>query len=78
VFDKLSCHINEGEIFALLDLYGAGKFTTVRMILQIIHPDVGLIQFGSTIKNRTFVDRSMAGYLPDYRINNNFKIPQEQ
>ncbi len=39
--DKLSLHVNEGEVFGFLGPNGAGKTTTVRMLTALIKPSGG-------------------------------------
>jgi len=39
--DKLSLHVNEGEVFGFLGPNGAGKTTTVRMLTALIKPTGG-------------------------------------
>ena len=43
--DNLSFNISKGEIFAMLGPNGAGKTTCVRMLMNIIRPDEGTIEF---------------------------------
>ncbi len=44
VVDKLSFEIKKGELFALLGSNGAGKSTTIKMILELVKKDSGNIQ----------------------------------
>jgi ABC-type multidrug transport system ATPase subunit len=41
--DDLSFHVSEGEIYGFLGQNGAGKSTTIRMLLSLIGPDTGSI-----------------------------------
>lgn len=52
--DDLSFSVNEGEVYGFLGQNGAGKSTTIRMILSLIKPTAGSISvFGLNIeKNR--------------------------
>lgn len=52
--DDLSFSLNEGEVYGFLGQNGAGKSTTIRMILSLIKPTAGSISvFGLNIeKNR--------------------------
>lgn len=48
--DDLSFSINKGDIYGFLGQNGAGKSTTMRMLLGLIHPDEGKVY----INNRLF------------------------
>lgn len=66
--NNLSFSINRGEIFALLGPNGAGKTTIVRMLMNIIKPDAGKIDF--YLKENNNSDNPLAselGYLPEER-----------
>lgn len=64
----LSFNIYPGEIFALLGPNGAGKTTIVRMLMDIIKPDKGKIEFYlDGIKNSQIPLSSKFGYLPGER-----------
>ena len=39
--DRLNLSVAEGELFALLGVYGAGKTTTIKMLTILCKPDVG-------------------------------------
>jgi lipopolysaccharide export system ATP-binding protein len=45
VVDDVSLRVNSGEMVGLLGPNGAGKTTTFRMILGLVRPDAGSIQF---------------------------------
>lgn len=65
--DRLSFHVQAGEIFALLGPNGAGKTTVVRMLLRILHPDRGTIRY---VINGAARDQALPheiGYLPEDR-----------
>ncbi len=48
--DGLSFTVNEGEIYGFLGQNGAGKSTTIRMLLTLIKPDEGSIEiFGKNL-----------------------------
>ncbi len=50
--DNLSFQVNEGEVYGFLGQNGAGKSTTIRMLLSLIEPTSGEIEiFGL---NKTF------------------------
>lgn len=63
--NALSLEVKEGAIFGFLGQNGAGKSTTMRMILDIIRPDSGTITWnGQPVKQ---VPRRAWGYLPEER-----------
>ena len=41
VVDDLSFNVNKGEVFGLLGHNGAGKSTTIDMLLGLVKPDSG-------------------------------------
>ncbi len=61
----LSLEVKEGAIFGFLGQNGAGKSTTMRMILDIIRPDSGTITWNGQPVNK--VPRRAWGYLPEER-----------
>jgi ABC-2 type transport system ATP-binding protein len=63
--DDLSFAIPEGVIFGLLGRNGAGKSTTIRMLMNIYEPDSGEIRFRGNSVGQDFRDR--VGYLPEER-----------
>ncbi|MDP3151012.1 MAG: ATP-binding cassette domain-containing protein [Ignavibacteria bacterium] len=66
--NNLSFDINRGEIFALLGPNGAGKTTIVRMLMDIIKPDEGIIEFYlNENRNSRIPLASELGYLPEER-----------
>lgn len=61
--DKISIHVNRGEIYGFLGLNGAGKTTLIRMLLGMIQPDHGeIFLFGQKL-DRTFQRWNDIGYL---------------
>lgn len=63
--DNVSFSVESGEIFGLLGPNGAGKTTMIRMIMDIIRPDQGLVEvFGHRM---TEADKDRVGYLPEER-----------
>lgn len=50
VVDDLSFNVNEGEVFALLGSNGAGKSTTIKMILGLVKKDGGSIGIKKDIR----------------------------
>lgn len=64
VVDKISFEINKPGVFGLLGTNGAGKSTTIRMILGIINKDSGSITWNDLPVERKNVN---FGYLPEER-----------
>ena len=62
--DGVTLEVRRGEIFALLGPNGAGKTTLLRMLLGLIHPDAGSIEFSEHGRRP---DPSEIGYLPEDR-----------
>jgi ABC-2 type transport system ATP-binding protein len=66
--NNISFTVQKGEIFALLGPNGSGKTTTVRMLMDIIKPDEGRIEFFSDHSNSTTaLHTNQFGYLPEER-----------
>ncbi|NIM00888.1 MAG: ATP-binding cassette domain-containing protein, partial [Acidobacteria bacterium] len=63
--DGLSFEIPRGTVFGLLGRNGAGKSTTIRMIMDIIRPDSGSIEILGRPMDGLIKDR--LGYLPEER-----------
>lgn len=65
VIQDISFSMRRGEIFGLLGPNGAGKTTLIRLLLDIIRPDIGEIQvFGELISPAA---KNRIGYLPEER-----------
>lgn len=69
VIQDISFNLKQGEIVALIGLNGAGKSTTIKHILGLLHPHEGKI----LIKGKSFHDspelyRSQYTYIPEYPI----------
>lgn len=65
VLNEISFQVEEGEVFGLLGPNGAGKTTMIRIILDILKPDSGMVQlFGRKIDEKT---KELIGYLPEER-----------
>jgi ABC-2 type transport system ATP-binding protein len=61
----LDLQVPVGSIYGLLGPNGSGKTTTIRMIMGILHPDVGSVRlFGSKPDQAA---RARVGYLPEER-----------
>jgi len=63
--DDLSLRVPRGSVYGFIGPNGSGKTTTLRMIMNIIHPDRGTIRvFGS---QRSGASTDQIGYLPEER-----------
>jgi ABC-2 type transport system ATP-binding protein len=63
--DDLSLAVPQGSVYGFIGPNGSGKTTTLRMIMNILYPDSGLIRvFGEQIR-RACTDR--IGYMPEER-----------
>ena len=65
--DSVSFQVNAGEIFALLGPNGAGKSTLIRMMLGMLTPDQGSIQWFNDHQQPIPLNPSDIGYLPEDR-----------
>ena len=63
--DGLSFSVPEGGIFGFLGGNGAGKTTSVRMMLDILHPDSGRIEILGRAPSRA--NAPQIGFLPEER-----------
>lgn len=62
--DQLSLNVHEGEIYGFLGRNGAGKTSTIRMIMGITKPDHGTIEFGGNSLKRIRVrEKQSIGYV---------------
>ena len=62
--DKLSLTVNRGEIYGFLGRNGAGKTSTIRMIMGICRPDSGLIEFqGNQVRRIGKREKHEIGYV---------------
>ena len=61
----VSLEIRKGEVLGILGPNGAGKTTLIRLILDIIRPDAGVVEvFGRQLREE---DKDRIGYLPEER-----------
>lgn len=52
VLHDLSLHVEEGQIYGFLGLNGAGKSTTIRLVLNLLKPSDGTVRlFGRNLKS---------------------------
>ncbi|WP_045473708.1 ABC transporter ATP-binding protein [Winogradskyella sp. PG-2] len=63
---NLNLNVKQGEILGLLGANGAGKSTTINMLLGFLNPDSGKVQINDldTIKNAEET-RKLIGYIPE-------------
>lgn len=64
VLKDCSFVVEKGSIFGLVGLNGIGKTTLIKIILDMLTPDLGQISFFG-INNRDFHSRSKICYLPE-------------
>lgn len=64
--DRLNLHVNRGELFALLGHNGAGKTTSIKMLVGLLRPTSGEIHVGpfNVVEHPREVSR-LIGYVPD-------------
>jgi ABC-2 type transport system ATP-binding protein len=63
--DGLSFEVPRGSIFGLLGQNGAGKTTSIRMLMNIVAPDEGRVEVLGQAMNEGLKER--LGYLPEER-----------
>ena len=63
--DALSFEVPRGSIFGLLGQNGAGKTTSIRMLMNIVAPDEGRVEVLGQAMNEGLKER--LGYLPEER-----------
>ena len=63
--EKLNLSVKEGEIFGFLGPNGSGKTTTIRLLLDLIHPSSGRAKiFGLDSQKNSLEIRQRIGYIP--------------
>ena len=62
--NNLCLHVQSGEIYGLLGSNGAGKSTTLNLILGFLKADTGVIDIGGDSNNSSF-KKDMIGYIPE-------------
>lgn len=76
--DKLSLHVNKGELFGFVGPNGAGKTTTIRIICGLMKPTSGRVQIGgekAVIGSNDM--KRMIGYVPDFfGVYDNLKVSE--
>ena len=61
---NLSLNVDSGEIYGLLGANGAGKSTTLNLILGFLKPDKGLINLSDS-SSHSKIGLAMIGYIPE-------------
>jgi len=62
--DGISLHLAGGEIFGLVGADGAGKTTTLRLLVGALRPDAGMVRIcGFDMANQVEQGRAQLGYL---------------
>jgi ABC-2 type transport system ATP-binding protein len=62
--NNLTIEVKSGEIYGLLGANGAGKSTTLNLLLGFIQPDSGSIMLGNTAQTRE-EGKPVIGYIPE-------------
>ena len=62
--DNLSLSVNSGEIYGLLGANGAGKSTTLNLLLGFLDSDSGSIEITNS-KDKKAISRDKIGYIPE-------------
>lgn len=62
---KLSLDITKGEVLGVIGPNGAGKTTTFKLILGLIFPDQGAIEFSPELTKNGTDPKSNIGFLPE-------------
>jgi ABC-2 type transport system ATP-binding protein len=65
--DDLSLSVPGGTVYGLIGPNGSGKSTTIRMIMQIYHPDRGTIRVMGADATGSGAASDKIGYLPEER-----------
>jgi ABC-2 type transport system ATP-binding protein len=63
--NKLTMHMNEGEIFGYLGPNGSGKTTTIKLLLSLIFPNAGTMKIMGNSNITSPEVRKNIGYLPE-------------
>jgi ABC-2 type transport system ATP-binding protein len=61
VLNNLSLEVNSGEIYGLLGANGAGKSTTLNMLLGFLDQDSGIVNMKDN-KDSTVIRKDSIGY----------------
>jgi ABC-2 type transport system ATP-binding protein len=64
--NQLDLSVSQGELLALLGHNGAGKTTSIKMLVGLLHPSEGAVSVGSyTVAKNPREASSLVGYVPD-------------
>ena len=63
--DNLSFSLEEGKVTGFLGRNGAGKTTSIKIILDFIRPDKGMVTFSKNLGTNQRKIKSNIGYLPE-------------
>jgi ABC-2 type transport system ATP-binding protein len=64
--DRLTLHVNPGELFAFLGPNGAGKTTTIKLICGLLFPTSGTVRVGGfDLEKEGDRARQLISYVPD-------------
>ena len=64
--DRLTLHIERGEVFAFLGPNGAGKTTTIKLLCGLLFPTKGKVRIGGfDLENEGDKARQLISYVPD-------------
>lgn len=63
--DSLSLNVPQGSVYGFIGPNGSGKTTTLRMIMNILYPDNGVIRVFGEELHKSCTDR--IGYMPEER-----------
>ena len=64
VLNNLSLEVNSGEIYGLLGANGAGKSTTLNMLLGFLDQDSGIVNMKDN-KDSNVIRKDSIGYIPE-------------
>ena len=66
IIDDLSLAVEEGEVFGLVGMNGAGKTATIRVMATLLTPaDGDILIDGHSVKSAPELVRKIIGYVPD-------------
>lgn len=64
--DQLNLSVGKGELLALLGHNGAGKTTSIKMLVGLLQPSSGLVKVGPYVVNENVREANrLVGYVPD-------------